>query len=45
MFLDVVPEANAHLFGCRTVKTDEDTIQRDTEERTITISGAADEND
>ncbi|KAK9975750.1 hypothetical protein ABG768_020985 [Culter alburnus] len=29
----------------RTVKTDEDTIQRDTEERTITISGAADEND
>ncbi|XP_056089421.1 notochord granular surface isoform X1 [Rhinichthys klamathensis goyatoka] len=29
----------------RTVKTDEDMIQRDTQERTITISGAADEND
>ncbi|XP_067284243.1 notochord granular surface [Pseudorasbora parva] len=29
----------------RTVKTDEDTIQSDTQERTITISGAADEND
>ncbi|XP_073712232.1 notochord granular surface [Misgurnus anguillicaudatus] len=29
----------------RTVKTDEDTIQKDTQERTITISGAADEND
>ncbi|XP_073694132.1 notochord granular surface [Garra rufa] len=29
----------------RTVKTDEDTYQRDTQERTITISGAADEND
>ncbi|KTG37281.1 hypothetical protein cypCar_00011265 [Cyprinus carpio] len=29
----------------RTVKTDEDTFQRDTQERTITISGAADEND
>ncbi|XP_057179491.1 notochord granular surface [Triplophysa rosa] len=29
----------------RTVKTDEDMIQRDTHERTITISGAADEND
>ncbi|XP_062860606.1 notochord granular surface [Trichomycterus rosablanca] len=27
----------------RTVKTDEDVIQRDTQERTITISGAADE--
>ncbi|XP_051547164.1 desmin-like [Myxocyprinus asiaticus] len=29
----------------RTVKTEEDMIQRDTQERTITISGAADEND
>ncbi|XP_077090906.1 notochord granular surface [Siphateles boraxobius] len=29
----------------RTVKTDEDMIQRDTQERTIIISGAADEND
>ncbi|XP_059366704.1 notochord granular surface isoform X1 [Carassius carassius] len=29
----------------RTVKTDEDTFQSDTQERTITISGAADEND
>uniref|UniRef100_A0A8C2CTT1 Notochord granular surface n=1 Tax=Cyprinus carpio TaxID=7962 RepID=A0A8C2CTT1_CYPCA len=29
----------------RTVKTDEDTFQRDTQERTITISGAAEEND
>lgn len=31
------------LSGFRTVKTDEDMIQRDTHERTITISGAADE--
>uniref|UniRef100_A0A673GZZ9 Glial fibrillary acidic protein-like n=1 Tax=Sinocyclocheilus rhinocerous TaxID=307959 RepID=A0A673GZZ9_9TELE len=29
----------------RTVKTDDDVFQRDTQERTITISGAADEND
>ncbi|TRY90853.1 hypothetical protein DNTS_020877 [Danionella cerebrum] len=29
----------------RTVKTDEDMFQRDTEERTITISGAADEDE
>ncbi|XP_046729832.1 notochord granular surface isoform X3 [Silurus meridionalis] len=29
----------------RTVKTDDDVIQRDTQERTITISGAADEAD
>ncbi|XP_050963075.1 notochord granular surface isoform X2 [Labeo rohita] len=29
----------------RTVRTDEDTFQRDTQERTITISGAADETD
>ncbi|XP_056312056.1 notochord granular surface [Danio aesculapii] len=29
----------------RTVKTDEDMIQRDTEERTITITGAADEDE
>lgn len=27
----------------RTVKTDEDVIQKDTQERTITITGAADE--
>ena len=33
------------LFPPRTVKTDEDTLERDTQERTITISGAAAEDE